>query len=113
MNTGSLAPFSNREDWQITGALVDDDGALVTLTGSTIVFYLTEQGSPSTAVLTGTTTDGEITIPTTTSFQVDFAVDDVTSLVAGTYDAYLRITISDVTTQLIAGTMQVVEGGPT
>lgn len=111
MYTGSLAPFSNREDWEIDGTLVDDDGADVTLTGSSMVFYLTKPGR-STAELTGTTDDGKITFPTTTSFQIAFAVDDVSSLCAGTYDAYLRVTIAGVTTQLIAGSMQVTEGGP-
>lgn len=112
MQTGSLAPFSNREDWEIASPLIDDDGTEVTLTGSTLVFYLTKPGNPGTAVLSGSTTDGKITFPTTTSFQINFAVDDVSSLCAGTYDAYLRVTISDVTTQLIAGSMQVIEGGP-
>lgn len=112
MYRGSLAPFSNREDWQITGTLVDEDGDDVTLTGSTIAFYLTKPGNPTTAELTGSTTDGEITLPTTTSFQIDFTPDDVSDLAAGTYDAYLRVTIDDVVTQVIAGTMEVVEGGP-
>lgn len=112
MQRGTLAPFSNREDWQITGSLVDDDGAAVTLTGSTMEFYLTRQGNPSTAELTGSTTNGKITLPTTTSFQLDFDVTDVSDLNPGTYEAFLRITKSGVTTQLIAGTMEVVEGGP-
>lgn len=112
MYQGSLAPVSNREDWIVQSPLIDEDGAEVTLTGSTINVYICRQGCPDTAVLEGSTTDGKITLPTTTSFQWAFDPDDMSVLCAGTYDVFLRVIISSVTTQVIAGTVQIIEGGP-
>lgn len=112
MYDGSLGKFSNREDWIIQSPLIDDDGAEVTLTGSSIVCYVCKHKCPETAVLTATTDDGGITLPTATSFQIQFTPDDVSDLCAGQYDIYLRITIDDVTTQILAATVTVVEGGP-
>lgn len=112
MYTGSLAPVSNREDWIVTSPLIDDDGTEVTLTGSTINVYICKQGYPNTAVLEGSTTDGKITLPTTTTFQWAFTPDDMSVLCAGTYDVFLRVIIDVVTTQILACTVQIVEGGP-
>jgi hypothetical protein len=112
MYTGSLAAVSNREDWIVTSPLIDDDGTEVTLTGATMNLYLCEKNDPTTAVLEGSTADGKITFPTTTSFQWAFTPSDLSDLCAGTYLVFLRITIDSVTTQIMAATVQIVEGGP-
>jgi hypothetical protein len=112
MYQGSLAPVSNREDWIETSPLIDDDGSEITLTDATLEMWVCRQGCPQTAVLSGSTTDGKITLPTTTTFQWAFTPDDMSVFCAGTYDVFFRAIIDDITTQILAATIQIVEGGP-
>jgi hypothetical protein len=112
MYQGSLAPVSNREDWIVQSPLIDDDGSEVTLTDAEINVFVCRQGCPGSALLSGSTDDGKITLPTSTSFQWAFTPDDMSALCAGTYDIFLRAVIDDVTTQILAATIQIVEGGP-
>jgi len=112
MYVGSVGAFSNDEEWRLDGLLLDDDGEEVTLTGATLEFYIAKEQAPRNALLTATTADGKITLPTATSFQILFDPEDVADLVIGTYSAFLKVTISGVRTQIISGTVQVIEGGP-
>jgi hypothetical protein len=112
MYTGSLAAVSNKEDWIATSPLIDESGDEVTLTDATIEMFICRQGCPNSSVLSGSTTDGKITLPTATSFQWAFTPDDMSMLCAETYDVFLRVTIDDVTTQILSCTVAVVEGGP-
>jgi hypothetical protein len=112
MYQGSIAPVSNREDWIVISPLIDDDGTEVVLTGATIEVWVCQQGFPRSSLLSGSTVDGKITLPTTTTFQWAFTPDDMGVLCAGTYDLFLRVTISSITTQVMAATLPIVEGGP-
>jgi hypothetical protein len=111
MYTGSLGAFSNDEHWIFEGTL-EEDGEAVDLSAATIEFYVSQDRSKTTALLTATIANGKIVLPTATSMQIKFAPSDVSSICAGTYSAFMRVTIDDITTQVIAGTIQVVEGGP-
>lgn len=113
MYTGALAPVSNREDWIATSPLIDDDGTETTLTTASIELFVCCQGDPQNALLTASTDNGKITLPTSTSFQWWFTTDDMATLCAGTYDVFMRVTIDDVVTQIMSATVQIVEGGPT
>lgn len=112
MYQGALSPISNREDWIESSPLIDDDGSEITLTGATLEMWVCRQGCPTTALLSGSTDDGKITLPTTTTFQWAFTPDDMSVFCAGTYDVFFRAVIDDVTTQILAATIQIVEGGP-
>lgn len=112
MYTGSLGSVSNREDWIVSSPLIDDDGTEVTLTDADFEFFVCRQGCPTSSVLSGSIDDGKITLPTSTSFQWAFTPDDLSVLCAGTYDVFLRVTIDDVTTQILSATVAIVEGGP-
>ena len=112
MYTGSLGEVSNREDWIAISPLIDEDGAEVTLTGATFVMYVCEPTTPDTAILTATTANGKITLPTTTSFQWAFTPDDMDELCEGTYNVYLRVTIDSIVKQILSATVSIVEGGP-
>ena len=87
-------------------------GEAVDLSAATIEFYVTQERSKTSPLLTATNANGKIVLPTTTSMQITFAPDDVSSICAGTYSAFMRVTIDGITTQIIAGTLQVLEGGP-
>jgi hypothetical protein len=93
--------------------LIDEDGEEVTLTDAVFEMFVCRQGCPDNAVLSGSTTDGKITLPTSTNFQWAFTPDDMGALCAGTYDVFLRVTIDDVVTQILSCTVPIVEGGPT
>jgi hypothetical protein len=112
MYVGSLAPVSNREDWIAVSPLIDDDDAEVTLTGATFEMFVCPQGCPDNALLSGSTADGKITLPTTTTFQWAYTPDDMSVLCAGTYDVFLRVTIAGVVTQILSATVPIIEGGP-
>lgn len=111
MYTGSIGAFSNDEHWILEGSLTDG-GEAVNLTTATIEFYVTRERSPTSPLLTATTANGKITLPTNTSMRITFAPDEVSSICVGTYPAFMRVTIDGFTTQIIAGTVQVLEGGP-
>lgn len=112
MYTGSLAAVSNREDWIAVSPLIDDDGAEVTLTDASFELFICREGCPTTPVLTASTDNGKITLPSTTTFQWAFTPDDMGTLCAGTYDVFLRVTIDDVVTQIMSASVPIVEGGP-
>jgi hypothetical protein len=112
MYQGALEPISNRQDWIEVSPLIDDDGSEITLTDATLKVWICRQGCPTSALLSGSTDDGKITLPTATTFQWAFTPDDLSVLCAGTYDIYFRSTIDDITSQILAATIQVVEGGP-
>lgn len=120
MYDGSIAPISNREDWIFQSALTDDDGTDIDLTNATLKVFICEKGNSSSALISATTVfasgvatgDSEITLPTDTSFQFHFTADDVSDFDPGTYNVFVRVTIDDVTTQLISGNITVIDGGP-
>jgi hypothetical protein len=112
MYTGSLAAVSNQQDWRETSPLIDDDGEEVTLTDATFEMYICRQNDSKNAVLTATTGNGKITLPTSTTFQWWFTQEDMQDLCAGTYDVFMRVTIDGIVEQIMSATVPVVEGGP-
>ena len=112
MYTGSLAAVSRRQDWIAVSPLIDDDNTEVTLTDVVFEMFICKQGSPDNAVLSGSTADGKITLPSATTFQWAFTPEDMSNLCAGTYDVFLRVTIDDIVTQILSCTVPIVEGGP-
>lgn len=112
MYTGTLAAVSNQQDWRESSPLIDDDGDEVTLTDVTIEMYVCHQNDSKNAVLTATTANGKITLPTATSFQWWFTQEDMNDLCPGTYDVFMRVTIDGIVQQIMSATVPVVEGGP-
>jgi hypothetical protein len=112
MYQGALSPISNREDWIVSSPLIDDDGSEITLTDATLEMWVCRQGCPQTALLSGSTDDGKITLLDTTNFQWAFTPNDMSVFCAGTYDVYFRATVDGITSQILAATIPIVEGGP-
>lgn len=111
MLRGSLGQISNRATWTESGELVDDDtGELINLTGYKLEIEVeTAKGS---RVLYGSDVGGQITYPTSTSFQFTFSASQMGRLDAGTYNVGLLIT-DDVTaevTQAFIGSVAVIDG---
>ena len=112
MYTGSLSAVSNKEDWIVSSPLIDDDNEEIDLTGANFELFVCRQSSPENALLTASTDNGKITLPSATTFQWAFTPDDMAALCAGTYDVFLRVTIDDVVTQILSCSIPIVEGGP-
>lgn len=107
MYEGSLGKVSNREDWTQTIECVDENGDDVTITGATIELAVRKKGD-SAPTLTADTSDG-ITI-STPSFTFSFTSDDLGGLDPGQYEVGVVIEINSVRTQLIVGTVSIVDG---
>jgi hypothetical protein len=117
MYTGSLAPASNREDLIITSPLIDDEGNAINLINADLYFYICRQGCPDHTFLTAEyvngVTDGKMSLVNSNlAWQLQFTPSDMNNLCAGTYDVFMRCVISNTTTQIIAATIPIVEGGP-
>lgn len=113
MYTGSLAAVSNKEDWIAISPLIDDDDQEVTLTDASFELFVCRQGCADSPVLTASTDNGKITLPSPTTFQWAFTPDDMATLCAETHDVFLRVTIDGIVTQILSCTVPIVEGGPT
>lgn len=113
MYTGSLGAISNREDWIAVSPLINEDDEEIDLTNADFEMFICDESCPSYARLSGSIDDGKITLPSSTTFQWHFTADDLGALEAKTYEVFLRVTIDDVVTQIISGSVTVVEGGPT
>jgi hypothetical protein len=110
MLTGTLAPVSNQENWDIIDSVLDaDTGAAVDLTGAVIVFEVRSEDTGQT-VLSATTGNGKITIIDTGVYQVSFTRADMQALCKGYYDVGCVITLNGKTQQFIAGTLPVLDG---
>lgn len=110
MLTGSLPAVSNRETFQTERQLIDDEtDEAIDLTDATIVFEIRQQSSSS-AILSATLTNGKIVLLDDTTYQVTFSVTDMRTLSAGTYDVGLTIKRDNFTTQIIIGTLPVMDG---
>lgn len=107
MYNGSLGTVSNREDWSQAIDVVDENGDDVTITSAEISLAVRKKNSSS-ASLEASVGDG-ITV-VTPRFTFAFTADDMRTLDPGTYDVGCVVTISDVATQLIVGTVIVVDG---
>lgn len=107
MYEGTLGTVSNKEDWIQTISCVDEDGEAVTITGATIELAVRAKGSYA-PTLTADTDDG-ITI-SSPEFTFTFLAETLGGLSPGQYEVGVRITIDSVRTQLIVGTVNIVDG---
>lgn len=107
MYEGSLGKVSNREDWSQTIACVDENGDNVDISTATISLAVRKKGD-SVPTLTASVGDG-ITI-SSPSFTLDFDSSDLSGLCAGQYEVGCVVEINGVRTQLIVGTVTIVDG---
>ena len=118
---------SNRADWIDTIELRDDeDGQLIDLTGWTITMQVRTKtqsgqgsvpyvpfsiyGGLSPVVLTGSTTDGSITIPSIGIIQWTFRANAMSNLGPGFYEVGMILFKDPDTVQLAIGLVPIVEG---
>lgn len=112
MYLGSFAAVARGEDWIAVTPLIDEDDEEITLTDVTLVMSICRQGCPDTALLTASTANGKITLPSTTTLQWWFNQDDTALLCAGTYDVFFYAMIDGIRSQIASASVPIVEGGP-
>jgi hypothetical protein len=127
MFTGQVDVISNKATWASKSyTLVDsDDDTETDLTGPALNLdiVVTISGlAPSThdygiintscILATASIANGKVSVPGP-GFQWQFEVSDLSSLCAGTYRLGVKITINGFVTDLIDGTIAVLEGNPT
>lgn len=97
-------------DWAVAIEIIDaSTGDPMDISAATFDFAISECGS---SVLTASSDDATITKPTDTSIQWVFTAAQMGSLCPGTtYDVGLKMTTAGGTTQLIVGTLAIVDGG--
>jgi hypothetical protein len=123
MFTGQVDVISNKATWASKNyVLVDDDGTETDLTDpdlnlaivvtiSALSSLTREYGTidPTCILATASIDNGKVSVPGP-GFQWQFEVSDLTALCAGTYRLGVKVTINDFVTDLIDGTIAVLEG---
>src|ERR1044072_3571270 len=115
MYTGQVAVISNQATWASeTYELIDEadgtttDLAAPLITGD-IVVTIRDLCERSTDLVTASLANGKVTIPGP-GFQWQLEVSDLTALCAGTYRLGAKVTIDDFVTDIIIGTISVMDG---
>lgn len=114
MFTGQVAVISNKATWlSDVVELVDDaDGTTTDLSDGAItvdVVVTIKDIKGCTTLATASIDNGKVTIPGP-GLQWQFEVSDLTNLCAGIYRLGVKVTIDDFVTDLIDGTVAVLEG---
>ncbi len=115
MYQGQVAVISNQATWASdVYELVDEaDGTTTDLTDPAltvdIVVTIRDLCERSTALVTASIDNGLVSIPGP-GFSWQFEVDDLSSLCAGTYRLGAKVTVDDFVSDIIIGTISVVDG---
>jgi hypothetical protein len=110
MYAGTLPPVTNAADWiQSLEIRSTTDNALVDLTGATIEVEIRDKRGCS--VLSGSTSDGKVTIPSLGTVTITFRVSSMDDLTPGLYRVHARIVLGGDTTQLLTLDLPVQDGG--
>jgi hypothetical protein len=125
MYTGQVAVISNKATWRsdVIELVDESDGTTTDLSdlevGTILDIVVTIRGmrcrsddygsATSTAIATASIDNGKVTIPGP-GFQWQFEVEDLSGLCAATYRLGVKITINGFVTDVIDGTIAVVEG---
>lgn len=110
MQNFALDPASNRANFEQSFQFEDaDNGDLIDFTGDDIlVFSVNDQLGRQ--VLTASTEDGGITYADSMTPVVSFSRATMTGLCAGEYDVGMTMERNGETTQMLVGTIQIVDG---
>lgn len=109
MYQGSIAPASNRADFERLFQIIDEDtGSPIDLSTATIVFEIAEPGCRP--VISATTDNGKITIVENSVLRVFIPRSEMTSLCAGQYELGATVENADQTESFLVGNLSVLDG---
>lgn len=104
-------PVTNREDWQETFQVSEEeDGSLIDITGAQIVLVVRDHKTQDQMLMAEVSDGITLTDASNGEFEVLFSADDMASLSASTYDVGLVLTLAGGTTQILRGTLPVLDG---
>ena len=112
MYTGQIDVISNKATWasDVVELVDEDDGTTTDLTTiSPLDIEVVIKDPDGCRRASATIANGKITIPGP-GFQWRFEANDLRSLCAGTYKVGVKITIDGVATDVIDGSLAIVEG---
>ncbi|MDN4982249.1 hypothetical protein QY049_03285 [Bradyrhizobium sp. WYCCWR 13022] len=112
MYTGEVATISNKSDWlsDVVELVDEDDGTTTDLTAvSPLDILVTIKDENGCLRATASISNGKVSVPGP-GFQWQFASNDLNALCAGRYGLGVKVTINGFATDLIDGTLSVVEG---
>jgi hypothetical protein len=106
-----LDPVSNREDWTVTVAVADDNtGGVVDITDATITVTVRDIKTKSEA-LTATNGDGvTITSGVDGIYEWAFTAEEMSGVCPGTYEVGVICVLNGTTSQLLIGTVPILDG---
>lgn len=112
MYQGSLPPRSNKASWSDSIQIFDDTtGDAVDISAATAISVRARDRETCATVLEATLANGAISLPAQTGvISFSFTETQMGSLCAKSYDFGLLLTISGSTSQIILGTLPVIEG---
>lgn len=111
MFTGTLDPVSNKADWIETFEVFDDEtGDPVDLSTATEIEVEIKTRGKDYVHQSASLTGGTVEHVETGVIQWTFTDSQMATLCAGTYDAKVRITKDDIVTQLVIGSLPVLDG---
>ena len=100
---------SNKADWIIQISATDaETGVDIDFTGASVLFVVKDQNNCQ--VLSGSTTDGTITLPLSTTLQIQFTPAQMETLCPGTYKVGCVYLLNGETDQLLVGTVSIYDG---
>lgn len=100
---------SNKADWIIQISATDaDTGDDIDFTGADIAFVVKDENNCQ--VLSASTDDGAITLPSSTVLQVQFTPTQMQALCAGSYKVGCVYELNGETDQLLVGTVSIYDG---
>ena len=111
MLTGTLTPVSNKADWAESFEILDDEtGEQIDLSDATEIVIEIKSKSRDNVLLSASLTGDTVEFVEDGVFQWSFTAAQMTTLCSGTYDVRCRITKDAIVTQLIIGTLPVLDG---
>jgi len=111
MYNGFLPPTSNRETWQLIIEITDTDtNTAPDLTGAAAAIGV-RPDEQSLCILTGSTSDGHLTIDESAgTITILYSDTEMRDLAAGEYSVGLTITVDGQTHQFMCATLPVLDG---
>jgi hypothetical protein len=115
MYQGHVATISNQATWasDVYELVDEEDGTTTDLTDPLldvdIVVTIRDLCERSTVLVTASVANGKVSIPGP-GFSWQLEVDDLSSLCAGTYRLGAKVTVDDFVSDIIIGTISVLDG---
>lgn len=101
---------TNREDWIEDGALYDTNNAPIDLTSAGLTFAVNDRCGVQRLLATVGDGISLITCDGNNEFEISFTSGTMRNLEPAVYNVGLTVTLNSVVTQLLVGTVEIIDG---